>query len=143
MMRNVQKITELATRFREAIESSDKKKLPIAFQNFPRGSCGDASLLLARLLERNGFDWFDYVLATREGKSHAWLQREDLIVDITADQFSDFNEKVVVTNDSQWHATFVVESKQRADFDKYDEPTRNTLAAAYRVITENHSMFLV
>lgn len=34
---------------------------------------------------------------------HAWLQSGEWIVDITADQFIDVQESVIVTNKSEWH----------------------------------------
>jgi hypothetical protein len=35
--------------------------------------------------------------------SHAWIERGGLIVDITADQFADISERVIVTTDATWH----------------------------------------
>jgi hypothetical protein len=43
---------------------------------------------------------------TRRG--HGWLQRGNLFVDITADQFKDAPGKVIVEVNSKWHGTFEV-----------------------------------
>jgi hypothetical protein len=46
--------------FRRAIEVCDKKFLPCTFDKFPRGSCGDATCLLAKFLEQEGFSSQQY-----------------------------------------------------------------------------------
>jgi hypothetical protein len=45
------RILDLAMRFRAAIEACDLKTLPITFHEFPRGSCGVATLILAKYLK--------------------------------------------------------------------------------------------
>lgn len=39
--------------------------------------------------------------------SHAWLERGSWIVDITADQFPDVTESVIVTQDRDWYNRYV------------------------------------
>jgi len=34
-----------------------------------------------------------------------WLQKEDLVIDITADQFDEIDCKAIVTRQSPWHAS--------------------------------------
>lgn len=74
----------------------------------------------------------------RDGNSHAWLRREDLIVDITADQFPDQHQPVIVERRSRWHASFRVDRRDEhcSDFEQYDELTAATLASAYLEITK-------
>ncbi|MET4214219.1 hypothetical protein [Bradyrhizobium sp. LA2.1] len=127
-------IRELAAEFREAIERCPRERLPITFADCPRGACGDATLLLAKHLERNGHTGFVYVLGMRNGGSHAWLRRGALIVDITADQFEDHFQPVVVDTTSNWHATFDLDPDDQqhpTNFEEYDEATVVTLANAY------------
>ncbi len=50
-----------ARQFRSALEKCPKNILPIQFKKFPRGSCGDAGLLLAKYLNSVGLGQFDYV----------------------------------------------------------------------------------
>ena len=78
----------------------------VQFPQFPRGACGDTCLLLARWLEQNGFGHWDIVSGWRNGWSHAWLQRDGLIIDVTADQFPDGQSPVVITDDATWHNLF-------------------------------------
>jgi hypothetical protein len=133
------KIKALATNFRSAIEKCDKSVL-ITFENFPRGSCGDACLLLAKYLQNNGCGVFNYICGVIYGpeeydeQSHAWLERDDVIVDITADQFPDINESVIVTTDHAWYNAFQIKINHTADFENYDKNTASTLSSAYRKI---------
>jgi hypothetical protein len=49
---DLDRLRELAGAFRDATERTDRKRLPIAFENFPRGSCGEVAPLLGTFLER-------------------------------------------------------------------------------------------
>jgi hypothetical protein len=130
-------IRALATEFRQAIERCPRERLPITFADFPRGACGDAVLLLAKYLEENGYTGFAYVLGMRSGGSHAWLGRGALIVDITADQFEDQSQSIIVDTQSSWHASFRLHSEDRqhpANFERYDKATAATLANAFMAV---------
>jgi hypothetical protein len=134
---DLSEIRRLATEFRQAIERCPRERLPITFTAFPHGACGDAVLLLAKYLERNGHIGFAYVLGMRSGRSHAWLGRGALIVDITADQFEDQSQSIVVDTSSRWHASFRLSPEDQqhpADFEKYDKATAATLANAYMAV---------
>jgi hypothetical protein len=96
-------LTELksgAAKFRLAIERCERRRLVRTFQDFPTGSCGDAALLLRAFLQEQGLGTFAYILGWRETDrgwgSHAWLEAAGVIVDITADQFPEIDEKVIV-----------------------------------------------
>jgi hypothetical protein len=137
MMGNVSSIRKLATEFRAAIERCPRAQLPIGFCDFPYGACGDATLILAKYLERNGHTGFVYVLGMRDGGSHAWLGRDDLVVDITADQFGDQHQPVIVESGSKWHELFRLEARDDenpVDFERYDRATVITLWNAYRAV---------
>jgi hypothetical protein len=129
-----------AKQFRAALEHCERDLLPIAFENFPRGSCGDATLLLAKYLQNSGLGFFDYICGEvyedggRKFQSHAWLQRGNIIVDITADQFNEIEAPVLVTRDHSWHNQFEVEVKNVADYEVYDERTKRILSSAYESV---------
>src|SRR5215467_5971474 len=108
-------LRELASAFRSAIERTDRKELPITFEHFPLGSCGDTTDLLAEFLKDCGCGAFRRVCGMR-GHSHAWLVADGVIVDITADQFDDMSERVIVAARSQWHETFEQEDEGEAGF---------------------------
>lgn len=105
---DIQKIIELATNFRTAIEcaksdgcfSSDQW-----FRNFPQGCCGITSELLARFLIENGvtqeitYMYGECYDDSLDRPAHAWLQIDGiLIVDITGDQFKYYPEPIKSDN---------------------------------------------
>lgn len=55
----------------------------------------------------------------KSSASHAWLQRDQHVVDITADQLADGPCPVVVAENPKWHRSFRVASKDAGDFRKY------------------------
>lgn len=133
----MEQLIGLTIAFRNAIEATPKNKLPITFSNFPRGACGDATPLLGTFLIAHGFEPFDYMLGERRSSSHAWLQRGNLVVDVTADQFADCDTSVIVSGDSAWHRQFDGKRQHIADYRIYDERTKLILGGAYSVIVAN------
>ena len=134
----IENIVIRATQFRAALEKCDKTLLPITFECFPSGSCGDATLLLAKYLQNTGLGTFDYIggvireTENQKFQTHAWLQRGKIIVDITADQFDEIESPVIVTKDHSWHNQFEEETRNVADYDIYDNSTKGMLSLAYR-----------
>ena len=118
-------VERLAWRMRNTIDALPRQELPIPMSNFPKGACGDGSLLLGAFLVDSGFSGFEYVSAERGSHenetwaSHGWLAKGDLVVDITADQFPDGPAKVVVAEPSIWHSQFEVQSVEPSDFRKW------------------------
>lgn len=92
--------------FRSAFEGL-MPEVPYIQRRFLLGWCTTASILLGEHLRESGLGDFH----TRSGircdlgvnQSHAWLNRDGLIVDITADQFDETKEAVIVSRDSPWH----------------------------------------
>jgi hypothetical protein len=132
-----------ASRFRAAIKGCDRKRLTIGMQRFPSGSCGDATPLLGTYFIEQGLGSFTYALGLRSNgepyghQSHAWLEADGVIVDITADQFSEIDQKVIVTRHSDWHAAFErddILKPHPADYRVYDSHTVSELGRAYSVI---------
>jgi hypothetical protein len=103
-------------------------------RSFPRGSCGDASILLGEYLHQQGCGVWDYVGGERDCNlhSHAWLEQNGLIVDITAGQFDDVDEAIIVTMDRKWHRQFIYpEPRHPVLMSKYDPRTRKKLSQIY------------
>jgi hypothetical protein len=128
----------LAVSLRAAIERCDRQRLPVTFREFPRGSCGDAAILLGTFLKEQGAGTFTYI-AGRRGRghnrySHAWLEQDNVIVDITGDQFSSSIGSVFVATHSPWHRTFKREQQHEADYHIYDQHAVATLGNAYKAI---------
>lgn len=126
-----------ASKFRRAIENCNKSSLPESFHSFPKGSCSDASLILAHYLKEKGFGEFEYYSGKRMGKSHGWLKQNEIIIDITADQFADNDEKVIVTLNPKWHDEFKGEKKHIADINLSDDNAGEILLSAYNEIIKN------
>ncbi|MCB5205767.1 hypothetical protein [Methylovorus mays] len=130
-------INQLATGMRMAIESIPKDKLPLPMSHFPKGACGDATLLLGAYFADNGITEFQYVCGERGVKedrtwsTHAWLESEGLVVDITADQFEEIDEKVIVAYGSPWHSQLDGKPSGCGDFRKWSGPGTHHLYSAY------------
>lgn len=101
--------------FRQTLELLDKNNFPSITSfyccDFPRGCCGDTTELLGFLLTLKYQQECLYVSATglgdNYGISHAWLQVDGYIIDITADQFNGYDvEAIIVTKDSYFHSLF-------------------------------------
>jgi hypothetical protein len=102
------------------------------------GACGDVTLLFARHLYQNGFPLPEYVAGERDdGPRHAWIECDELIIDLTAGQFQDAPERVMITRDRSWHAQFKEQRRHPADIGLYDENTREYLLEAYDQIISN------
>lgn len=132
---DINKLIQLSKRFRAAIMQCDPEVLIVTLRRFPRGACGDATLLLAKYLEENKYNNFEYICGKKERQTHAWLERDGLIIDITADQFNDQNYPVFVSMDHTWYLQFEVESRRIADFVAlYDQETVSSLSKSYKAI---------
>jgi hypothetical protein len=72
-------------------------------RQFPTGACDEASHLLGAILAKRGQSGFSLVVCRGDYGVHVWLQRQELSVDITADQFPDAPDDVIVALNSDWH----------------------------------------
>lgn len=130
--------------FRSMIEHTDFSVMPIAsnFLRFPKGCCGDTSVLLWKYLQIKFNGRFDRYIKYKCGikkQSHAWLEYQDgIIIDITADQFSDINEPVVITTDNRYYNVFKKRSEQEevSDFYKFEKNCKERLIKIYNLITD-------
>lgn len=133
------RIHEIACRVLGAIEAL-LPNVPFPMAHFPRGACGDTCLLLGAFLSDVGETDILYISGARgthdEGNwtTHAWLARGGLVIDITADQFADAPEGVIVTRNSAWHQLFVADSPQPSDYRVWHGPGTHHLAAFYPVL---------
>ena len=107
--------------------------MPVTFRCFPKGSCGDTCLILAKYLKDSDLGIFNYILAkdNQNYSTHAWLKQNQIIVDITADQFNNIQQKVIVNTNSNWHEKFYIESETPADLERYDRYTQAELLDCY------------
>jgi hypothetical protein len=125
----------LATQFRMAIHATDPAEVDpevrFIVAGFPKGVCGAVCLLFGHYLRQNGFPDAEYVNGIRRSdrESHAWIETDGIIVDITGDQFAEVDEEVIVTADATWHRQFSDQPGRRpADFLIYGESSPHGLA---------------
>lgn len=134
----IERLTRVALAMRRAIEAIRPADLPLPMSNFPAGACGDACLLLGTYLAECGQIGFHYICGERGLRqdntwtSHAWLSREGLIIDITADQFADAPGGVIIQRNSEWHDGFECEDEPcPSDFRSWSGPGTYHLHAIY------------
>jgi hypothetical protein len=100
----------------------------VTSETFPRGYCQGASKLLAKYLVEvesimpiegiaNGTRYLpsDGDSEWPIEQSHFWLEHAGYIIDITADQFEDGPEPVVVTTDRSWYDRFQGQTRLSQD----------------------------
>ncbi|MDY0190692.1 MAG: hypothetical protein RBR22_08165 [Desulfuromonas sp.] len=133
----IYKVREAAGHMRTAIEGlmkADLKKLPVSFEHFPAGACGDTSLFLGAYLKELGCGDFCYMSGDLDECTHAWLEGAGLIIDITADQFNDFPQKVFVAEESKFHGGFKNIDSDSESVDLLLTGTGDSLFHSYKFI---------
>lgn len=129
------RISCLAKRFRQGIIACGAELAGFTgLSTFPVHSCQDSSILLGEYLRDNGQGEWRSVFAGDD--RHVWLEQGRIIVDITADQFPDVTDEVIVTTDRGWHRQFSPDPSRElaACIEIYDPRTREMLLAAYQII---------
>lgn len=136
------KIHGSSSLFRNTIERMNKTNFPLSswFERFPLGCCGDTSDLLAKYLTEEHSIETLYVWGMRGEQSHAWLEHKKLIIDITADQFDEVNESVIITTDRTWHSQFVGQNLRSSDFDTFTDRNAVRLRMIYNNILSNMAL---
>ncbi|MFV9657316.1 hypothetical protein ACNFCK_20715 [Pseudomonas sp. NY15366] len=141
----MEQIYQLAKEFRAALERTPRISLrtTLGSSNFPDACCDDASMLLAAYLSDNGFPGSIRVSgvnggASEELKSHIWLLWSDLIIDITADQFTNYGmAPIIVSQKTEFHESFEIEDKENADFRvKFENDPRwlSNFSSDYKIV---------
>ena len=112
---DVEEVYEIAVRVRSAIESqiAAASYVDCELKKFPRGSCEISSVILGLYLKSKGYENVFQGVGNRpipndmNKSNHVWLVlNNEIIVDITADQFNDCEERVIVGRESKFHKTF-------------------------------------
>lgn len=110
---NIENVREYARRFRTAIENTPKKDLSIGFFIFPKAACSDTSTLLGIALREANLGEFQFINGRSETHSHAWLELNGIVVDITADQFDAKLPSVYVGELNEWYAQWSIDKQVR------------------------------
>ncbi|MCQ1833353.1 hypothetical protein [Neorhizobium galegae] len=131
----MEELIGLVANFRARLEKYDRDH-GLTLQSFPHGACGDASILLAHHLSLSGFGPFQYVCGRHGDASHAWLSNGNVIIDITADQFPDFDVPVFVASSSPWHEACNGVDQHEANITVWGGDWERRFLAAYSVLME-------
>jgi len=77
------------------------------FQDYPKGSCRFSADLLAIVYTNFNFNNIKIVYNGRNSnkQSHAWLEIESMIIDITCSQFTEWND-IFIGKSTKWHQSF-------------------------------------
>lgn len=134
-MSNEKELVEAVLRFRQVMDDKHKE-FDFIFHSFPRGCCDDVASLLAAYLKDEGLGNFQRILGSHEGQSHAWLEKGELIIDATRDQFDDGESESLVTVNRDWHSKFSDQQTRIPDGDYRleDDVTRARLGEVYDLI---------
>lgn len=91
----------------------ERGKQPIGnflFERFLIGCCGNVSHILGCFLISQGHKNVRYFAGERtvneQYQTHAWLEWDGWIIDITADQFADGPSAVFMKRDTEFHRSF-------------------------------------
>ncbi|WP_010322926.1 hypothetical protein [Marinobacterium stanieri] len=129
---DIDAISDAAANFRLVVEEQ-YFSLGLESRSFPRGACGYMTHMLGAYLHDQGLGVFEYIGGERgfaindTWSTHAWLCGDGVIVDITADQFEDVDEPVIVTRKSKWHEKFRTKSYGQI----YIEALKDSLVRPY------------
>lgn len=125
------------TAFRLACELIARESTNVfpGFDRFPVGQCWTASWLLAQyLIQRDVAAERIHIIsnAFRGTDSHTWLQIDGTHIDITADQFDDCHDSVLICSSPCWHTGW-----SRGDREPYASPEPDDVHwhDLYRVVT--------
>lgn len=135
MNSRISDLYEKAELFRRSLEEYRSRTDYIGLVDFPTGSCADASILLGQYLSDSGLGQWNFSSGERENVdcSHAWIQLDGVLIDITASQFEEISAAVwITTTDSAWHSRFLqIDPPTVAVLDGWDEYTQENLRAIY------------
>jgi len=112
-------LEHLALRIHGAFEAIPSRLWSKRGGPFPRGWCSDASQVCGAILSDHGHTDFVCVNGARgedRSQSHSWLSGYGLIIDLTAGQFDDAPEGVVIFRNTSWHQQFKDQEETLADF---------------------------
>jgi len=100
-----EKLTIEARRVRAFLESRNSMTDNL-FSRFPCGACGNSTDLLGKWLCELGMNDVEYVSGFRKKSSHAWIECNSFLIDITSDQFQDGLGDVYVGPTNDFHRSF-------------------------------------
>jgi len=127
-------VDDLVIEFRRALDKIDWSNMPLGFTEFPAGTCGDISDILAEYLYQKSHQNITYICGESSDDSHAWLEVNGKAVDVTADQFDDVTEKVLFQDPEIWHHKYEEVWRRKAGYKDMRGPTLDDLNTVYNEV---------
>lgn len=96
----------IATEFRNAFEKADLSNAPGFLSGFPNGCCGWGVRIIGHYLKYECGLQPLHMCGSRDCdgfEEHEWIQVNNYVIDITADQYPESQPKVIVSDSSEWH----------------------------------------
>lgn len=115
---DLDRIRRLATQFRRACEEYALITDDYFFRKFPEYCCGSVSIMLECYLIENNIHGLKHVIGEKPNsqETHAWTKLEDnLIIDITLDQFSKSFPSVYIGEPLPIHNEFRNRRERKSD----------------------------
>ena len=78
--------------------------------DYPRGCCGNTTEMLGAYLTENGISGFEYISGSKSDSSHAWLEKDGIIIDITRGQFGNKGCGIIKASEDRWYDEWERES---------------------------------
>ena len=142
-------LEELVMEFRRAIQSLVDEGFWFGIcinDRFPRGACDDSSMLLAAYLTDNGFPGALRISGSKgswaedDFESHAWLQLNGRLIDITGSQFEGYNQpEILIAESDKFLETFTIDKEPRLADYREQQPqlaNRSHFTDSYKAICE-------
>ena len=131
---NIDNLFHYVNLFHSAILET-KNELSIDFHFFPTGSCRTTCTLLGTFLIQKGF--CDLIIQIGEKYylknnyeqeyTHAWLKaKNSLIIDITAYQFPEISEKIIIQETPLWYNSWTI-VEEISDFNIFNIASTTSL----------------
>lgn len=115
---DLERLKKTCEQFRQLFEEHHQE-MPEQYLRewFPVGCCREVSNTLGLYLKVNGFGVWESVygegILKGEVKTHVWLQKGDIVCDLTLDQFGEEYPKVFVGNKEKFHSVFYEQKPER------------------------------
>lgn len=150
---NIQLIKNKANIFRNAIDAAKEDYKFLEHQlmrRFPQGCCGIVCCLLAKyLFDEDICEKINYVNGTSyygdgDSQAHTWLQLDDIIIDITGDQFKYYSlplkntNRVYVGKTNEFYESFDVYITGVCEFRKHSYELNN---GSYNKMLNDQQLF--
>ncbi|HFZ1237774.1 hypothetical protein [Klebsiella pneumoniae] len=144
MLLTITKIQDEATNFRKLIENCDKKNTSLILDCFPIMSCKLSSMLLSYHFLNLWPELLIKGVSAATGKddhiSHFWLEKDDIVIDITGDQYNIINDKELnnkIVNSRPFPAVHVACKKESYLYKIFKNREEEYLVSGFPTIKES------